>query len=58
MTESIGDVRACDYGFTHKSIHEQDEKLKQASLSLQQYFTAIIVIAIRLQTIYESIKKN
>uniref|UniRef100_M1DZE8 Pectinesterase inhibitor n=1 Tax=Solanum tuberosum TaxID=4113 RepID=M1DZE8_SOLTU len=48
MTESISDVRSCDYGFVYKSVYEEDEKLRQASLSLQQYFTAIIVIAIRL----------
>jgi len=45
MTKSIDEVRLCDKSLRYK---DENKNLKQASLSLQQYFIAIIVIAIRL----------
>ncbi|KAG5593741.1 hypothetical protein H5410_034973 [Solanum commersonii] len=45
MTKSIDEVRLCDKSLRYK---DENKNLKQASLSLQQYFIAIIVIVIRL----------
>ncbi|XP_055824573.1 pectinesterase inhibitor-like [Solanum dulcamara] len=47
MTIALGNLRGCDKGFQSKFL-DQDEKLKQASLSLQQYCFAIIVIGVLL----------
>ncbi|OIT34614.1 hypothetical protein A4A49_51632 [Nicotiana attenuata] len=47
MSRSIGDLVACNGSFFEHSVVE-DEKLIQASSSLEQYCNAIIVMAIRL----------
>ncbi|XP_016492497.1 pectinesterase inhibitor-like [Nicotiana tabacum] len=47
MSRSIGDLLTCDSSFFEHSVVE-DEKLQQASFSLEQYCSAIIVMAVRL----------